>query len=157
MPTDSVREHFISTITAVLDETFEQVQGIFLDKGTALFETLGTITAAQASRPVGGRCASIAAQIDHVRYYLEVLQGYINGQPPTNVDWQASWALEAVSEDEWAALKRRLEETYRDMRAQLAAIERWDGEEEIGGAVAIAVHTAYHLGEIRQALCVIHS
>ena len=31
----------------------------------------------------------------------------------------------------------------------------WDGEEELGGALAIVVHTAYHLGEIRQALCTI--
>ena len=30
-----------------------------------------------------------------------------------------------------------------------------DGEDEIGGAMAILGHTAYHLGEIRQALCTI--
>jgi hypothetical protein len=29
----------------------------------------------------------------------------------------------------------------------------WDSENAIGGALAIVVHTAYHLGEIRQALC----
>lgn len=42
------------------------------------------------------------------------------------------------------------------MSALLKAIERWEGEEEVGGALAIVVHTkAYHLGEIRQALCVL--
>ncbi len=30
-----------------------------------------------------------------------------------------------------------------------------DGEDAIGGVLAILVHTAYHLGEIRQALCTI--
>jgi hypothetical protein len=30
--------------------------------------------------------------------------------------------------------------------------EKWD-DETIGGSMAIIVHTAYHLGEIRQALC----
>ncbi len=31
----------------------------------------------------------------------------------------------------------------------------WGGETAIGGALAIVVHTAYHLGEIRQALCIV--
>ena len=31
----------------------------------------------------------------------------------------------------------------------------WSGERQIGGIIATIVHTAYHLGEIRQALCTI--
>jgi len=29
----------------------------------------------------------------------------------------------------------------------------WNDDDRVGGAMAIIVHTAYHLGEIRQALC----
>lgn len=29
----------------------------------------------------------------------------------------------------------------------------WPNDRQIGGAIATIVHTAYHLGEIRQALC----
>jgi len=68
---------------AVLDETFERVDGIYLDKGTSLFETLATVTVDEASQPISLQCASIAAQVNHVRYYLEVLSGYMRGQPPS--------------------------------------------------------------------------
>ena len=33
--------------------------------------------------------------------------------------------------------------------------EVWVGEDDIGVSLAILAHTANHLGEIRQALCVI--
>ena len=35
----------------------------------------------------------------------------------------------------------------------MRGIENWEDEKAIGGALAIVIHTAYHLGEIRQALC----
>jgi hypothetical protein len=31
---------------------------------------------------------------------------------------------------------------------------QWD-EDSLGGAMAVVVHSAYHLGEIRQALCML--
>ena len=52
-------EHFTSAICTLLDETFDNVQGIYLDKGTSLFETLATISAEEASLPVGGKCATL--------------------------------------------------------------------------------------------------
>jgi hypothetical protein len=51
-------EHFTSNLFDLLDEAFESHHGIFLDKGTSLFETLENITAQEASIPVGGKCAS---------------------------------------------------------------------------------------------------
>ena len=49
----------------------------FSMQGTSLFETLETITAAEASIPVGGKCATLAAQVAHVNFYLEVIEAYI--------------------------------------------------------------------------------
>jgi hypothetical protein len=141
---------------AVLDETFERVTGIYLDKGTSLFETLAAITAAEASEPISPSCASIAAQVNHVRYYLEVLAGYMRQQPPESVDWPASWRVTAVSPEAWDSLRADLRATYQQVRALLESFEAWDGDEDISGALAIVVHTAYHLGEIRQALGVLH-
>ena len=146
---------FTTDLNALLDETFERVGGIYLDKGTALFETLASISAAQASRPVGGRCATIAAQVDHVAYYLDVLSCYVRDEPPTGVDWAQSWQIGAVDDAEWARLNAKLRDSYRRVRDLLAGITDWGGEEQLGGALAIVVHTAYHLGEIRQALCTI--
>jgi hypothetical protein len=142
---------------AILDETFEQVGGIYLDRGTSLFETLATVTAAEASLPISRQCASIAAQVNHVRYYLEVLAGYMRNEPPESVDWPRSWQVTVVSPEEWDNLRQGLRDTYQQVRALFESFETWDGDEDISGALAIVVHTAYHLGEIRQGLGVLRS
>jgi hypothetical protein len=73
------------------------------------------------------------------------------------VDWQASWDVAAVTPPEWEALKQQLKASYSQVLTMLKGFERWDGEEDIAGALAIVVHTAYHLGEIRQALGIIRA
>ena len=148
-------ELFTGELFPMLEETFERVNGIYLDKGTSLFETLDTITADEASRPVSARCASIAGQVEHVRFYIQILQDYMQQKEVGKVDWDASWYLKTVTPEEWDALKQRLRATYQDLTALIKGFESWQGENELGGALAIVVHTAYHLGEIRQALCTI--
>ena len=148
-------ERFTNELYPMLEETFERVNGIYLDRGTSLFETLETITAEQASRPISAQCASIAGQVEHVRFYLEVLQDYMQGKAVGKIDWQASWYVKTVTPEEWNALKQRLRASYESVTALIKSFTTWEGEDEIGGALAIVVHTAYHLGEIRQALCVI--
>ena len=148
-------ELFTAELFPLLEETFERVHGIYLDKGTSLFETLDTITAEEASRPVSASCASIAGQAEHVRFYLQVLQDYMQQKEVGKIDWEASWRLKTVTPEEWDALKQRLKSTYQDLMALIKGFDTWQGENELGGALAIVVHTAYHLGEIRQALCTI--
>ncbi len=147
------QQHFTSNIFAVFEETFETHHGVYLDKGTSLFETLETISAAEASRPVSSRCASLAAQVAHVTFYIEILEKVIRGEMIEKVDWGDIWQrIEAVNEAEWAALKSQLEATYRRVSTLAHGINNWD-DDRVGGMIAIVVHTAYHLGEIRQALC----
>jgi hypothetical protein len=148
------QEQFTRELFDILVETFETHHGIYLDKGTSLFETLETISAAEASRPVGAKCASLAAQVAHVTFYLEVLERYILAQEIGDVDWGEIWrTVGAVTPDQWATLKQKLKQTYQRVFAMLRGRDTWDDETSIGGALAIVVHTAYHLGEIRQALC----
>jgi hypothetical protein len=64
------REDFEKAVVTLLDETFDSVKGYYLDGGTSLFETLAGISAAEASIPVGGKCATLAAQVKHVAFYL---------------------------------------------------------------------------------------
>lgn len=146
-------EDFTANLFALLEETFEaKHRGIFLDKGTSLFETLETVSAQEASIPVGGRCASLAAQVAHVTYYMEVLERYVHNDT-TPADWGYIWRTVAkVTPDEWEGYKRKLKDTYGRMDTLFRENPVWD-EDRIGGALAIVVHTAYHLGEIRQALC----
>src|SRR5215211_591195 len=140
----------------VLDEAFVTHHGIFLDEGTSLFETLETITAAEASIPVGGKCATLAAQVAHVNFYLEVIESYMLKRDGGKVDWGDIWRrVNKVSPEEWQAYQDQLKETYQRIISMLKSIEDWNDERSVGGALAIAVHTAYHLGEIRQAMCIV--
>jgi hypothetical protein len=45
-----------------------------------------------------------------------------------------------------------LKDAYQRMDKLFHENEMWN-EDTIGGSLSIVVHTAYHLGEIRQALC----
>ncbi len=140
----------------ILDEAFVSHHGVFLDRGTSLFETLETITAAEASIPVGGKCATLAAQVAHVNFYLEVVEDYILNKERDNVDWGEIWRrVNKVSTEEWTAYQDQLKVTYQRVISMLKNFEDWNDDKPIGGALAIAIHTAYHLGEIRQAMCVV--
>ncbi|MCP4361405.1 MAG: DinB family protein [Chloroflexi bacterium] len=149
-------ESFKKELFDLLEETFERVQGIYLDRGTSFFETLDTISAEEASRPVSEKCASIATQVEHVRFYLEVLlKGSLQKQEIGKIDWEKSWQLKEVTADEWETLKKELKETHQHVLRAMKGLDIWEGEDDIGASLAILAHTAYHLGEIRQALCTI--
>jgi len=147
-------ENFTNNIFAVFEETFEKHHGIYLDKGTSLFETLDTITAAEASHPVSSHCASLAAQVAHVNFYLEVMEKVLQHQEVKNIDWGDIWRrVEAVTDEEWSALKHQLKQTYQRLSTLMHNLQDWNNDDLVGAPIAIVVHTAYHLGEIRQALC----
>ncbi|MEZ4621956.1 MAG: hypothetical protein R2867_41495 [Caldilineaceae bacterium] len=156
MATQIPAEAFTKALYMLLDETFDQVQGFYLDKGTSMFETLATISAAEASIPVGGKCATLAAQVKHTTFYLDVLEHSVRTQQFEPVDWGQIWReTAAVSAEEWNGLKQALRESYDRIKALIHDTTEWPSEREIGGAIAMIVHTAYHLGEIRQALCLV--
>lgn len=149
-------EQFTQALLFLLDETFEHVHGVFLDRGTSLFETLQTISAEEASIPVGGRCATLAAQVAHVAFYLDVAAAFIRGENPGRVDWGEIWArVKGVTPEEWAATQAALRESYRRIiELAQASTGAWAHRENaVAGAMGLVAHTAYHLGEIRQALC----
>jgi hypothetical protein len=60
--------------------------------------------------------------------------------------------VEKVTPEEWESLKDKLRQAYQRMDKLFRENKTWN-EDTIGGSLSIVVHTAYHLGEIRQALC----
>ncbi len=149
-------KHFTDAIFTLLDETFDNVRGIYLDKGTSLFETLATITAAEASIPVGGQCATLAAQVKHVAFYLDVLGKSIQTQQYERQDWGKIWReTSSVTPAEWETIKAQLHTSYDGLKQRISEMTDWPGEDHLASAMAAVAHTAYHLGEIRQALCTI--
>ncbi|MEM7124684.1 MAG: VOC family protein [Chloroflexota bacterium] len=149
-------DHFSDVLYTLLDETFDNVQGIYLDKGTSMFETLATISAEEASIPVGGKCATLAAQVKHVTFYLDVLEEVVRTQQYVQPDWDKIWReTTAVTPKEWDAIQTSLRDSYDRIKKLIADTPEWPTSRHIGGAIGIIAHTAYHLGEIRQALCVL--
>jgi hypothetical protein len=145
---------FANNLFLFMEETFESKNhGIYLDNGTSLFETLETISAEEASIPVGGKCASLAAQVAHVTFFIESFERFALQGDNSPRDWGLIWrTVEKVSLEEWDEYKRNLKEAYLRMDKLFHENPTWN-ESTIGGALSIVVHTAYHLGEIRQALC----
>ncbi|MFN8179737.1 MAG: DinB family protein [bacterium] len=143
-------DRFTTAFFRILEEAFERHHGIFLDKGTSLFETLDRVSAEQASRPVSEGRPTIAAQVDHVRFYLDVIDRYLRGQSVDDVDWNEIWrTTKGVTPAEWAAMKGQLRESHDRVCQLLRGLSAWDDDDSIRGALAVLVHSAYHLGQIR--------
>jgi hypothetical protein len=150
----TVEQDFANSLFQYMEETFESKHhGIYLDKGTSLFETLESVSAEEASIPVGGKCASLAAQVAHVIFYIESFERFALYNDNSPRDWGEIWrTVEKVSPEEWDSLKDKLRDAYQRMDKLFRENKTWN-EDSIGGSLSIVVHTAYHLGEIRQALC----
>ena len=146
---------FKQALRQLLDETFDSVHGIYLDKGTALFETLATVSAEEASRRIAPTCACIPAQVEHTAFYLELLVRVASGEEVPRIDWQATWQRTGVTPEEWAALQARLRAAQQGVFALMDRTPAWNDVRVIGGAIGMVAHTAYHLGEIRQGLGVL--
>ena len=141
----------------LLTETFESVQGAYLDKGTSFFETLAEISAARASQPMGN-CATIAAHVAHTRYYLEVLEDRMFGRDLSYVNWDRIWdEVGAVDEAQWESMIAELKSTYQRILGHLDSADDWQGITELSSMLGIITHSAYHLGEIRQMMCRLES
>lgn len=147
--------HFRESLFQVMDELFTGGPGMFLDKGTSLFETLDGISAEVASRPMGDSCASIAAQVEHTRYYLVLIERVAREGDIGPTDWDATWQKTTVTEDEWEQLKSDLRQAHDAIRVVLNEDATFNSPYAVGGSMMIVAHTTYHLGEIRRSLCMV--
>lgn len=148
-------EMYTKLLHTLLEETFDKVEGIYLDGGTSMFETLDNISAEAASRPITPDGTTIASQVGHVEFYLGVMESYMRGGWSERIDWQGSWKPKTVTEDEWAALRKKLRETHDRVIKLITSFDDWNDERKLGGALGVIVHTAYHLGAIRQIVRVV--
>jgi hypothetical protein len=127
-------------------------EGYILNPGDqGLLRSLDQLSASAASTvpPAGG--ASIAAHVDHVRFGLELLNRWNEGEenPWSTADWTASWRRTSVTAEEW----ERLRAQFRDQA------QRWHRAIQtprdvppiaLKGIIGSVAHLAYHLGAMRQ-------
>lgn len=154
MPVSVFQARFTQELYQLLDETFKDVHGIYLDKGTSLGETLAGLTAGLASQPISPQGASIASHVGHVLFYLDVVERGLRGEEVGPIDWEQSWLIHEVTPEEWTRMQDRLEQTYHTLLETIRSLDadHWEAEDTIGDALSSVVHTAYHLGAIRLAL-----
>lgn len=133
----------------LLEETFERGHGIFLDRGTSLFETIEGIDSEKASRQIHGIPETIVAHVNHLVFYTVVLKEYISGTRTGPADWASSWKMTEVDAAGWETLKARLRAEYKSTRIFAADVDGWKNEDYLGGCIAIIAHGAFHLGIIR--------
>jgi hypothetical protein len=150
MNTEIAKDAFLKSILYLLHETFEGAPenqpSAYLDRGVGIFATLERLTAEQVSREIGA--TTIVAQIEHAKFYLDRLCEFMNGRTE-KVNWEQSWLIEDVTDEEWDALRATVRKSYENALRCFAEIEDWN-EDRVGMAMGMLAHTAYHLGAIRQ-------
>jgi hypothetical protein len=149
-----IEPQVVSALVTILNELIDGAApnaGWLLNATDAgLLRSLDKLSAEQASAipPNGG--ASIAAHVDHVRYGLQLLNRWSQGEEPfTDADWALSWSRTTVSGEEWIA---RREALRREAYAWREALKRPRdmSDFELTGVFGSVAHLAYHLGAMRQ-------
>lgn len=115
--------------------------------GSALTGSISDLSAEQASRDLDG--TTIAAHVEHVRWALQLVNDYFDGQEPT-ADWSASWSVTTVSPGQWDRLREDLQRTGDRLLENLNTRQRWNEGMSMQGALASFAHLAYHLGAVMQ-------
>ncbi|HVE72869.1 MAG TPA: hypothetical protein VNI54_15995 [Thermoanaerobaculia bacterium] len=138
-------------LLSVLAEGYEGPRSslsYFLDDSpdAGLRRTLARLSAAYASKEVGGN--SVAAHAHHILFSFEAFRAFIEGDRNLR-DWNESWRVSAVDDEQWKTLQGDLEREYALLRE---AVRGAEGDEALRGSLAAVTHLAYHIGAIRQKL-----
>ncbi len=145
---------FLYSMLALIKETFEGTETdfgtMYLDKETSLFATLDKVDSETASRSLTEDGTTIAAHCEHLRFYIDFLNNYLNEKFEI-VDWKESWKTRTVSKKDWSTLRGKLHKAYQAVIDTFNDVETWN-DHKISGALGILAHTAYHLSAIRQIL-----
>ena len=156
---DSVFQTALSNMLTELFDSPPAGEAYVLNTGDpGLFRQLDAIDAATATRRLAPGRPPIAAHIDHVHFGFLLLNRWAKGQenPWAGVDWNASWQRTSVTEDEWRTLRSALRREADAWRTVVETRTSWDAV-SASAALSTAVHTAYHLGAVRQILAALQA
>lgn len=144
---------FRAVYTELLEELFDGVRPdrnyTYVVQGReGVFLAFEELTAKQASYRVNG-CSSVAAHLDHARYYIWLGNEHASGNE-VDGDWEGSWKFQEVDEEGWRRIKEGLmEERTRFMKLFGDPALDLGNEEILRGALANLIHAAFHLGAVR--------
>ena len=144
-----------SELSHVLREAFLGAAGpwtYFTDtrRGVGMLSVIESISAEEASIPVGPKGTTIAGHVNHVRASLAgsmILMTHTNASR----DRSGNWAVTRVDATEWKRLQQDLRVQFESSLKAIQAKMDWD-EDALNAALGAITHAAYHLGAIRQRL-----
>lgn len=149
LPID-VRKAILRIFDELLHGPSPEAAWVLNPNDPGILRSLDNLSAEQASSvgPSGG--PSVAAHVDHLRYGLELLNRWIQGENPfADANYSASWERNVVTEVEWASRREALQKMAEAWRHALER-PRPLSEFELLGIVSSVTHFAYHVGAIRQ-------
>ena len=145
---------FRSALTVALEECFTRHHGYMLDPDEYFFATLEGISAEEASVPVSSSSSTIAAQVNHTRFYIDAILDVVRTGEYKKLDWDGSWKIDAVDDAQWQALVAELRRAFAEITELASGFDDWT-ENTIGGAIGLVAHSMYHLGQIREGIAVV--
>lgn len=121
------------------------------EPASSFIPTLDQLTAEQASTPPMVGRNSVAAHAYHIHFAFQALLDYLHtGQNYEKLDWESSWARQAVNAEQWLSLRTELRQQVQEIADTMVNLPAGADEDTLTGAVALVAHCAYHLGAIRQ-------
>ncbi len=138
----------IESVIKLLRETFLGVekggtQYIDSGKNSGLFSLINNLSAEEVSKNING--TTIAAHVDHTRYHISLINESIKGNNPEQ-DWDKSWKIKNVNEDEWEQIKEKLVDEF-NLLIENTNDEVNNNQLEFMSSLA---HSAYHFGALKQ-------
>ncbi len=124
-----------------------------LDTDTGWTQTLASVNAAEASRPVAPGGTTIAGQTAHAAYYLERFAAIVENRH-VEADWPGSFEPSDVDEAVWEEQKARFFAVAERVAGHVRANPQWP-EAHVRSVLGALVHLAYHLGSVRQMVRVV--
>jgi len=139
----------LPTIFAELVDGASQPTYVLNNSDAGLLRSLDKLSATAASH-LTATGSSIAAQVDHVRYALSVMNRWSAGENAFDAaDWTTSWRKTRVTAVQWKQLREELADEAHRWLESLKKPREID-QSDMNSVVGSIAHIAYHVGAIRQ-------
>lgn len=148
MDDQTFRSAFLTLFTEAFEGKPSGAPGTwFVEKSESLLDALETLSAEEASKRPNENVSSVAAHLDHARYYVSVSNAFARGEKP-ELNWEESWRLQQVTDEEWKQLANDLKNEYDELKGHVSSANL-ESNEIVAGIMANLAHAAFHLGAVR--------
>lgn len=147
-----------TAIRQLLAEAFEGASAgstWFVDD-QGFLESIRGLEGKRASQPVppDDTGTSVAAHVEHVRWFLALMNSFARGERP-EIRWSDSWSVREVAPHAWETLQADLEREFQELSEHLERGLDAENPERLMPILAKVTHVAYHLGAVRQLIKIV--